>query len=685
MSKLLSNLALSINSPLVSPSAINYRPPCWPPEPDWPIVIDSDQNVVSRWGDPIWRLDPWAGLPVTLNFGDGVLSKHVSPIDHENANLLRIIMGWWLYGPNGSVGYRGFKARFSHVRPLFALCSQKNILASNLNDYPDLIAILPKLVTGSRSGEFLLLMHELYENKEFLGFTLLDQKYLAQLEYLLPDHKKVQTPYIPPRILNYQISRLNECLQDFLNHSKDIEICFNYWFEIYKEQDRISKQTYEYTSKKYFVLPSGKVVPWDKRIYTQYFYKTAQSFGISELLEKWVGGDKGKLGLKAFSSYLTNISRVGIAYILNFSLMRFNEAWNLKSDCLVIEHDSKFGDIYLLKGRTSKTIKDDEAFWVTSPSVAIAINAMKIISQLRNKYILNSSNDLIYPKAPTYLIGYETEPWTSGGARINKNLRPIYRNYQKVYKHFPKLFDFNQLRISKQDFELAMVVTPSLSEEYAVGKIWPLAWHQLRRSGAVNMQVSGLVSIESLQFQLKHATRAMSLYYGQNYTKVSLNKDAQNYYIRTMYEILGKELQKLASDRFVSPYGEKHKAEIVKFITTTDVDKIADLAKKGTIIGRSVLLGFCANREPCPYGGIDNIAHCGGGSPIDGHSISKNGRPCVNVLYDQEQIGAVNNLEQMLDERLSMAPQNSPLKASLEAQKRSIESYKNVILKSESD
>lgn len=671
----LSNLALSINSPLVSPNAPNYRPPCWPPKPDWPIVIDSNKKVISRWGDPIWRLDPWAGYPVTLNFGDGILRGNVSPIDHKNANLLRIIMSWWLYGPNGSTGHRGFKVKFSAIRPLFSLCSQKNILASELSNYPSIIALLPEIIKSSRSGEFLLLMHELYEHKDFLGFTLLDRKCLIQLAYLLPNHEKAQTPYIPPRILHYQISRLKECLQDFLTHCLGIEACFKFWLEVYQ-----LKETYKVKSKKYFNLPSGKQVPWNKKTFTQYFAETSHFFGINELLEKWGGKTDNYLGLRQFSSYLTNISRVGIGYILNFSLMRFDEAWSLRSNCLVVEDDPRFGKFYLLKGKTSKTIKDKDTFWVTSPSVVIAVEAMNIISKLRNECVKHETNDSTTHRTP-HLINYETEPWSPGGARINKTLRPGSYNYRYLFKDFPKLFNLNQFLITQQDFDLAMMITPSLSNEYAIGKIWPIAWHQLRRSGAVNMQASGLVSIGSLQFQLKHATRAMSLYYGQNYSKVNLNKDAQKYYIQTMYEILGKELQKLASDRFLSPYGDYRKAEIVKFITTSDVDKTITLAKKGTIVGRPILLGFCANREPCPYGGIDNIAHCGGGYSID----SKKNKPCVNVLYDQEQLNTVDNLEQVLDKRLTTAPQNSPLKASLEAQKRSIASYRNVIFKSKSD
>ena len=60
-----------LDSNLVTPASLNYRLPSWPPPRDWPVVIDKDGKVVSRWGDPIWRLWPWHGRPLQLNFGDG--------------------------------------------------------------------------------------------------------------------------------------------------------------------------------------------------------------------------------------------------------------------------------------------------------------------------------------------------------------------------------------------------------------------------------------------------------------------------------------------------------------------------------------------------------------------------------------------------------------------------------------
>lgn len=50
-----------------------------------------------------------------------------------------------------------------------------------------------------------------------------------------------------------------------------------------------------------------------------------------------------------------------LAYLLNFLMMRIEEGWWLRSDCLEIERDERFGPIYLLRGPTMKTIEDSEA------------------------------------------------------------------------------------------------------------------------------------------------------------------------------------------------------------------------------------------------------------------------------------------------------------------------------------
>ena len=38
----LEQLGLQIDSPLVHPRAKNFRPPSWPPPPDWSPILDAE-------------------------------------------------------------------------------------------------------------------------------------------------------------------------------------------------------------------------------------------------------------------------------------------------------------------------------------------------------------------------------------------------------------------------------------------------------------------------------------------------------------------------------------------------------------------------------------------------------------------------------------------------------------------
>ncbi|WP_225694440.1 hypothetical protein [Pseudomonas savastanoi] len=527
---MLRTLGLSIESPLSVPGASNYRPESWPPPPDWPVVIDAQGKVISRWGDPIWRLDPWAKKPLTLNFGDGPVKKSAAPISSKNANLLRIITGWWLYGPYGARGYRSLKTRFDQMRRLFVLCEEAGILASELSHFPRVCERIPAFLQTSRKTEFLTLMHELYASREAVGFTLLDSGSLTRLAALFPAHHTSQTPYIPPRIWRYQVTRLRECLDDFLSHREQVEACYRFCFAAYEHNQRVSERTACLNAPPFSVHKMQLLGAKTGLRFLGAFAETAKRFGIFELLERWVGRSD-HLQVKALTSYLKLVNRAGLAYILNFSLMRVEEAWNLRTGCLDVEHDKSFGDIFLLRGQTTKTLSDRDALWVTSPSVEVAVRAMEVISLFRS---LHASHSEANGFAGRYLSDSYYEPWSPVRKKDDHSLRPSISPYSDLLRQFDQLFDLERLRITTEDLKLARLATPTLPEEYQVGAVWPLAWHQLRRTGAVNMQASGLVSDASLQYQLKHVTRSMSLYYGQNHSRVRLEEKAHTLYVRTM-------------------------------------------------------------------------------------------------------------------------------------------------------
>lgn len=681
----LAHLGLAIDSPVVRLDAKNFRLPAWPPPPDFPIVIDAEGNVVSRYSESIWDLRPWAKKPVILNFGDGPPMKRSPSITRANADLLRRVVTWWLYGPTPVRNPLTLRQRFYQIRSLFSLCSSQGIVASDLNRFPAVADEFPRGIPSSSGEVILSLLHVLYEQREQLGFTLLDTEGLTRLEAALPDHVVRQTPYIPPRIWTYQVNGLRAFLDDFHSHRKGIESCYRFCLDAYAKNAGSLAEACQIgrnrTSGAFWTQP-GYTGGCSGMIYCGPFMQTAQRFGIDELLCRWAVRpgeclDPTAISVRSLATYFTMVGYVGMAYILNLSLMRFDEGWSLRADCLEIERDERFGPFHILRGATTKTIVDDDARWPTSPSVKVAIDAMTCVARLRmicaeaNPDVPSTAEDVRNP----YLAVRPYEPWGACGAdelKQSLSVRPSPLTYLQVFNEaYPNLFCQEKLRITQADLQLARLVNPTLDGgDFAVGEIWPLAWHQLRRTGAVNMQASGLVSDTSLQYLLKHTSRAMSLYYGQGYSRVRLNDKAQATYIRTMYEVLGMEISRLFTDRFVSPHGEKRKAEILKIVDSKDSRKLSELSMAGKVSWRETLLGGCTRRGPCPYGGVDNIANCGGG---DG------GMPCADVLFDREKISELHQLGGVIASRLVEAPVGTPSWKSLESQKRALENALNVV------
>jgi len=608
----LDTLGLQLESPLALSGALNFRPPSWPPPADWSPVIDAEGNAQCFYADASWPLDVWAGSPLKINFGDGkTKGRRISP---ENANILRLCATWFMWGPNGCRTASTFAHKFSAIKPLFVTCTNECIAATDLSRFP---AVIDKVADsfGRSTFEFAItILHELLDASEHLGFTLLDKEGLARLSKRAPEFEFRQTPYIPPRIWSYQVRRLEECLEDYLKHQVQVEACFQYCLDAYAQNFGSLKQAM--TSRKV----DSRLSPFKAKKQNGYTYlgpfeQTADLFGVTKLIETWVepfDRESGLPQLPKLSQYLDLVQKAGLAYLLSFSIMRIEEAWDLRSDCLILEVDEQLGDFHILRGETTKTVQDSDARWPVSSSVSLAIEVMKQVASLRMRCAQESGAIGLTPEdvANPYLISYQYEPW-SRGKHMSYRTRPVPWDYHQVLRYFPLLLAPNQLTLTEEDLRIARLLTPDLNEQkFKVGQPWRMAWHQLRRTGAVNMLSSEVVDESSVQLLLKHRTRAMSLYYGRNHARLALNQKARALFLKTMYQEIARDLKKLSSPEFVSPLGEARKESIVTFIREADAVSLDKAAQQGKVAARRIRAGFCVNHLPCTYGGIESIAHC---------------------------------------------------------------------------
>lgn len=150
----------------------------------------------------------------------------------------------------------------------------------------------------------------------------------------MPDHQKLQTPYIPPRIWHYQITRLRECLDDFLAHrGQSRSASASVWLPIgttlpVSKDNAGHNRSIRFSGRRMDQTESGLGGST-----TVYFIDTAHRFGMVELFRRWLGVSDDEIRIQTLSRYLNLVSRSGLCYLLNFSLMRVEEAWNLRADC----------------------------------------------------------------------------------------------------------------------------------------------------------------------------------------------------------------------------------------------------------------------------------------------------------------------------------------------------------------
>lgn len=673
----LSEFAIKIRTDVITPESPAYRPPSWPPPRDWPVALDANGAVVSRWGDPIWDLSPWVGKRTTFNFGDGRPMQQFGrkppvSIDTENADLLRMLATWLIWGPRAAPALNTVADAFKRLRGIVSLCSRNGISAAALMRFPRVLEKVPSVMSPSKYETTLALLHRLYDSRETLGFAIVDPIGLKRLADAEPPHDVVQTPYIPPRIWLYQVTRLRECLTDFLAHREQLEALFRFCLNSYIKA---------HGSLEAALAPERALGqnPFHSRskAYQGPFYETAARFGVAQLLTKWIDRDQESLTVREISSYFSLVTHAGAAYIANFTLQRKEEVCSLRAGCLLWDVDEQFGPVPIICGETTKTDPDSDARWVASPSVEAAIEAMSTIAHLRmecdraNPHFRPTKTDQANP----YLLSLATEPWgTQPGKACPYTARPVIRHLDAILGNYELLLDREQMRITPEDLRVALRLTPNLKEEdgFAVREIWPLAWHQYRRTGAVNMFASGDISDSSMQQQMKHSTRLMPLYYGRNHSRLHFNKDVEGAVITAMYQSQAALIKSAASDdRFVSPHSAgRREALAVNVLSAKDTKDLIAMAKRGTVAFREHRLGGCMKVGTCEYGGIESVTRCGGG---DG------GAPCTDVLYDRNKEAQVRADMHKVAELIKLAPAGSPRYNALSQERQAMENYLNAI------
>ncbi|ADJ65574.1 hypothetical protein [Herbaspirillum seropedicae] len=645
---------MKMELPSASPTARCYRLPSFPPPPDWPVVEDADGNVISLWGDAFWDWTPFHGKKMKIHFNRDIHGStggmRTEPISAENEWDLRLIVTTMIYGPHGITNANVLKLDFHLIRRVVSFCEDNGIRVRDLGRFPTVWKSLAKVTRNARSRErLILILDRLLQSKEELGFAILESRDIAKLAEVFANSTATgaredteQVAYIPPRLYIYTLNRQRECIDDFLANQEKIAQCFEFCLDAYVHNFGSLQAAIEKTNgaQMPFTKPSKKSISKAIRLgfYRGTFHDTAKRFKIAGLLAKWVAADidddetdEGVTSLKMFCSYLNLINSVCLPYIGAFTFQRKEELGALRSDCLIWERDPIVGPIPIICGETTKTDPDNDARWPTSPHVAVAVEAANAVARMRMTAVVDATSPS--NKALTsnpLLFSPPTEPWSSSRSKGKvHNYRSSVQSYAQIIAAHTKLFDPDVLKMTEEDLVHARRFTPNLDKKgaFAVGKPWPFSYHQLRRTGGINMYASGLLSETSIQVLLKHLVIYQTRYYRQHFSSARINETRQAMVVSSAYLVLAKQLKASVEDRFVSPAGNSlEQDKEIHLISESDYKKLIAAANRDEISFRGTTLGGCVTRGDCQYGGIESIARCAGG---DG------GKPCQDAKLDK--------------------------------------------------
>ncbi|QPF72697.1 hypothetical protein G8A07_06985 [Roseateles sp. DAIF2] len=563
----------------------------------------------------------------------------------ENLELFRITIGWMIWGGYDLSSMSRLKIYFAVVRRVFVLCESEGIVASRLSRHPKVIEKLVSLFNDEPSREVLLVaFNKLLPPHGSPGFTVFDESALTKLVSVFADKpvfdETEQTAYIPPRIWVYATDRLHECLSEYLTNAANVKKFFDFCVKAYVH----NFVTFEAAVQ---VRNAGAALPFTKynrkahakRLFgkePKYFGSVEENlkkFGIFELVSRWVNRPVRGFDIRQFSAYLSLVQSAASMYIPAFTFQRKEEVGPLRADCLIWEHVELIGRIPIIRGETTKTDPDSDARWPASPSVELAVRAAGHIAGLqlscakRHPIARCSDADLINP----LLFQSGFEPWSTQRPDQPYWVVPPVNDLKGTLSRFPRLFDAEVMMITAEDLKSALRFTPNLNKNngFAVGQPWPLQYHQFRRTGAINMLGSGLVSDTSVQVLMKHSHVTQTMYYGKNFSRLKFNEEVLGVCTAAKYEVMGRQLQALVKEQYISPLGEERKDEMLRsLLPEKEFKQLVAAGMRGEITFRETRLGGCTNNSHCSYGGVEGVAACVGGEKQ---------KPCREAIFDKEK------------------------------------------------
>lgn len=548
------------------------------------ITRDKDNNPLSRFKDDTWDLSSYKLVPKDkekLYFGKIFNIE----IKKEAKRLILLIMVY-KRGVNGNMLSNDSLVKNYYNGVIFKMAkySQKNNMSIKMLIENNIIlfSFIKEEVSINSYNSFKSFLTFLYNQNNSL--TNINYKRSSRLsEYLKTKHAQYresrnQVEMIPTRIFNKIIQEKEDFIQEVYNVLDDLIIFIN---EILYDKNKsiinsIKSKELKNIFERYGVNSKLNI--------SLFFYRIQEA--VKLLIHAYTG--------------MRN-SEVNSLYCNCFEYVEKRDK-NLKY-CTISGYDTK------LKGKTIEK-------WITSRKIEMPIY---LLGKL-NLHILNSiySNSYNLSNSPLF---------------IKRKL--LYNNKNKILENnlmcnIESLNNFQEkeIMITEKDVLELEDIEPFRDwrneSEFQIGKKWTFKSHQFRRTLVIYAIQSGLVSLGTLQKQLKHLIRDMTLYYGNGASLAKSNFNISSDHIgldmdavRVEFNILSYIKNVIFSDKILyAAHGDFVEKNIKEKITTkkeyllNNYETTLKMFKNGEIMYTETALGGCVSTEACNYKLLRLISPC---------------------------------------------------------------------------
>lgn len=247
--------------------------------------------------------------------------------------------------------------------------------------------------------------------------------------------------------------------------------------------------------------------------------------------------------------------------------------------------------------------------WVTSNIVQLAFDVSRILVTGILKFSGNSTTNISNESNVPLFLSVEQQ------GRVNPHPNFDFSVATLGLDQLIKNYYLAELTISQNDVEeLRWFLYGEDSSLIKKGELWPLGFHQFRRSLAVYAAGSGNVSYSTLKAQLKHISMVMTVYYADSNSRaidILSNKDGVHAlkmeWLDARARVEADHLYDLVNSN--TPLSgvagkklsiQKIKKELPEFLTSRK--ETVKAVKNGKIRYRPTLVGGCMSPKPCNKG-----------------------------------------------------------------------------------